>query len=92
MQRHPRIERILCGHLHRTIFRDFGGSFATTCPSPAHQVVLDFMPEAPAQFALEPPGYLFHRWNESEGMTSYGVVIGDYEGPYPFYERGKPIE
>ena len=92
LRRHPRIERILCGHLHRTIFRDFGGSLATTCPSPAHQVVLDFMPDAPSQFALEPPGYLLHRWSDGEGMTSYGVVIGDYEGPYPFYERGKPIE
>jgi Icc protein len=90
--RHPRVERILCGHVHRTIFRRFGGTIATTSPSPAHQVVLDFMPDAPSQFTMEPPGYLLHRWNEREGMTSFGVAIGDYDGPYPFYERGKPIE
>jgi 3',5'-cyclic AMP phosphodiesterase CpdA len=92
VRRHPRIERMLCGHLHRTIFRRFGGSVATTCPSPAHQVVLDFMPDAPSQFVMEPPGYLLHRWDESEGMTSYGVALGDYEGPYPFYDHGKLIE
>jgi 3',5'-cyclic AMP phosphodiesterase CpdA len=92
IRRHPRIERILCGHLHRTIFRRFGGTIAATCPSPAHQVVLDFMPEAPSQFAMEPPGYLLHRWNEEEGMTSYGVAIGEFDGPYPFYDRGKLIE
>ena len=90
--RHPRIERILCGHVHRTIFRRFGGTLATTCPSPAHQVALDFLPDAPPQFVMEPPGYLLHRWSESEGMTSFGVAIGDYEGPYPFYEQGKPVE
>jgi len=92
IRRHPSIERILCGHLHRTIFRRVGGTIAATCPSPAHQVVLDFMPEAPPQFAMEPPGYLLHRWNEAEGMTSYGVAIGEFDGPYPFYDRGKLIE
>ena len=90
--RHPNVERILCGHLHRTIFRRFGGTIAATAPSPAHQVVLDFLPDAPSQFAMEPPGYLLHRWNEREGATSYGVTIGDYDGPYPFYEGGKLIE
>jgi 3',5'-cyclic AMP phosphodiesterase CpdA len=92
IRRHPNVERILCGHLHRTIFRRFGGTVATTCSSPAHQVVLDFMPDAPSQFAMEPPGYLLHRWNEAHGMTSYGVAIGDYDGPYPFYEAGRRIE
>jgi Icc protein len=55
-------------------------------------VVLDFIPDAPSQFAMEPPGYLLHRWNAGQGMTSYGVSIGDYEGPYPFYEGGKLID
>ena len=92
LRRHPRIERILCGHVHRTIFRSFGGTLATTCPSPAHQVVLDLMRDAPPEFVMEPPGYLLHRWSESEGMVSFGVAIGDYAGPYPFYEQGQPVE
>ena len=29
--RYPRVERVLCGHLHRTIFRRFGGTIASTC-------------------------------------------------------------
>jgi len=92
LRRHPRIEGILCGHLHRTIFQRFGGTIAATCPSPAHQVVLDFMPDAPSQFAMEPPGYLLHRWSEQEGMTSYAVAIGDFDGPYPFYDQGALID
>jgi 3',5'-cyclic AMP phosphodiesterase CpdA len=92
IRRHSNVERILCGHLHRTIFRRFGGTIAATCPSPAHQVVLDFMPDAPSQFTMEPPGYLLHRWSAAQGMTSYGASIGEYEGPYPFYEGGKLID
>ena len=33
--RHPQIERILCGHLHRTIERRFAGTVAGTAPSTA---------------------------------------------------------
>jgi 3',5'-cyclic AMP phosphodiesterase CpdA len=55
--RHSNIERILCGHLHRSIITQFGGTVAITCPSPAHQVALDLLPERPAMFVMEPPGY-----------------------------------
>jgi hypothetical protein len=48
-------------------------------------VTLDFSPDAEPGFTMEPPGYLLHRWTDSEGITSYSAVIGDYEGPYPFY-------
>lgn len=86
VSRHPRIERILCGHLHRPIHVRFGGTIASTCPSPAHQVALDLDRDAPSQFMLEPPGYQLHWWNEHTGLVSHTAVIGDFEGPYPFYE------
>ena len=92
VRRHPDIERILCGHLHRTIFRRFGGTIAVTCPSPAHQVLLDLAPDAPSQFIMEPPGYMLHRWTPEIGLTSFCTVIGEYEGPYPFYSAGRLIE
>jgi 3',5'-cyclic AMP phosphodiesterase CpdA len=90
IRRHSNIERILCGHVHRTIVRRYGGTIAVTCPSPAHQVALDFAAGAPACFVMEPPGYLLHRWTEHEGFTTHAAVLGDYEGPYPFYEPGAP--
>lgn len=46
VRRHANIERIICGHLHRSIFQRFGATIASTCPSPAHQVALDLRPEA----------------------------------------------
>jgi 3',5'-cyclic AMP phosphodiesterase CpdA len=92
VRRHPNVERILCGHLHRTIFRRYGGTIAVTCPSPAHQVVLDLSSDAPSAFVMEPPGYLLHSWTETEGLVSFSAVVGDYDGPYPFFEDGKLIE
>jgi 3',5'-cyclic-AMP phosphodiesterase len=53
--RHPQVERILCGHLHRAIDRRFAGTVAATAPSTAHQLRLDLTSEAPLRFMFEPP-------------------------------------
>ena len=83
--RHPQIELILCGHLHRNIQTTVGGRRALTCPSPAHQVALDIRTDAPSCFRMEPPGYLLHQWTGS-GFTSHHANIGAYAGPFPFFE------
>lgn len=84
IRRHPQVERILCGHLHRTIDKRFAGTIAGTCPSTAHQLVLDVNRDAPAEFTFEPPGYQLHYWHESHGLVSHTAVFGDWPGPYPF--------
>jgi len=81
---HPQIERILCGHLHRAIDHRFAGTIAGTCPSTAHQLVLDTTPGAPAEFTFEPPGYQLHAWRDDVGLVSHTAVFGDWPGPYPF--------
>lgn len=82
--RHPQVERVLCGHLHRPIQVRFGGTLASTCPSPAHQVALNFEPDAPLTFAMEPPGFQLHAWREGFGVVSHTAYIGDFAGPFPF--------
>ncbi|CAM3798039.1 phosphodiesterase [Bordetella tumulicola] len=84
---HPNVERILCGHLHRTIFQRFGGAIASTCPSPAHQVALDLRPDGPSAFVMEPPGFHLHEWRNNVLVTHH-AYIGAYPGPYPFHEEG----
>lgn len=84
VRRHPQIERILCGHLHRTIDHRFAGTIAGTCPSTAHQLVLDTTSGAPAEFTFEPPGYQLHFWRDDVGLVSHTAVFGDWPGPYPF--------
>ena len=88
---HPQVERIVCGHLHRSIQVRFHGTIASTCPSTAHQVTLDLRPDAPSAFTMEPPGYQLHHWNGAQ-LVTHTACIGEFDGPYPFHEDGGLIE
>ena len=83
--RHPQIQAILCGHVHRTVHARVGGRAAMICPSPAHQVALDLTADGPSAFRLEPPGYMLHRWHDNQ-LVSHAAVIGDWPGPFPFFD------
>jgi len=67
--RHPQVERILCGHLHRTIDRRFAGTVAGTAPSTAHQIRLNLVADARISFIFEPPGYQLHLWQQDSGLV-----------------------
>ena len=84
VERHPEIERILCGHLHRPIQMRWRGALASTAPSTAHQVVLDLRPKAVGSFALEPPGLQVHAWTAEAGLVSHTLPIGRFDGPHRF--------
>jgi 3',5'-cyclic-AMP phosphodiesterase len=90
--RHSQVERVLCGHLHRNIVARFGGTIASTCPSPSHQVALDLADDAASRFVMEPPGFCLHLWRKESGLVSHTAALGKFEGPYPFYEGGKLID
>jgi Icc protein len=78
--RHPQIERILCGHLHRAIDCRFAGTVAGTAPSTAHQVRLNLIPDARISFIFEPPGYQLHLW-QNGGLITHTAVLGTWGGP-----------
>lgn len=84
--RHPQVERIICGHLHRSIQCRVGGTFASICPSTAHQLHLDLRADAPLGFAMEPPGYQLHVWYEGTGLVTHTAVVGSFDGPFSFRE------
>lgn len=90
--RHPNVERVICGHLHRAIDVRFGGSIASTAPAPAHQVCLDLAPDAPSQWVLEPPAFRVHAWEGSGPLVTHLASIGSFEGPYPFFDNGVLID
>jgi 3',5'-cyclic AMP phosphodiesterase CpdA len=90
--RHPQVERVLCGHLHRPIQYRFAGTIASTSPSPAHQVALDLSPDAPSDFKMEPPAFQLHAWREGIGVVSHTAYIGHFAGPYPFHEGDQLID
>lgn len=72
--RHPHVERIVCGHVHRTAHARFGGTTASICPSSAHQLKLDLVPGADIRFTYEPAGYQLHWWNGAQLVTHTCVV------------------
>jgi len=80
--RHKQVERIACGHLHRSIDRRFAGTVAGTAPSTAHQIRLDLRPGVRLHFRFEPPGYQLHLW-EGDGLVTHTVVLGNFPDPYP---------
>ena len=89
--RHSHVERLLCGHIHRSIQCRFGNTFASTCPSPAHQVAFDLRADGPDCFVMEPPGYQLHWWRDGR-LVSHTCAIGDYAGPYRFRQGGVLID
>jgi 3',5'-cyclic AMP phosphodiesterase CpdA len=84
LQQHDNVERVLCGHVHRSMQRLWAGTMVSTCPAAATQIALQLRPDAqPASF-LEPPGVLIHHWSEAEGLVTHTSSIGTFEGPFPF--------
>ncbi|WP_028216830.1 phosphodiesterase [Paraburkholderia oxyphila] len=83
---HPNVERVLCGHVHRSMFVRFGGTIASAVPAPAHQVTLDLAPGAPSTFTLEPPAFALHRYDETHGIVTHHAYVDTADGPYPFHE------
>jgi 3',5'-cyclic AMP phosphodiesterase CpdA len=84
IRRHPQVERILCGHVHRAIEVRFAGTLAATAPSCAHQVALDLGVDAPGRFVMEPPAYRLHAYAPETGLVSHTAYVGEFAGPYPF--------
>ncbi|HEX9687160.1 MAG TPA: phosphodiesterase [Burkholderiales bacterium] len=84
VRRHPQVERILCGHVHRPIEVRFAGTIAATAPSPVHQVALDLGVDAPSRFVMEPPAYRLHAYTRESGVVSHTAYVGEFAGPYPF--------
>ena len=76
--RHDNVHAVLCGHLHRPITTRWAGTVAIVAPSVAHQVALDFRPDAPATFAMEPPAVGLHLWQPGAGLVSHLSPIGHW--------------
>lgn len=89
--RHPQVERIIAGHLHRPITVRFAGTIASTCPSPAHQVALDLAKDAADDFVMEPPAFHLHLWSDA-GLVTHTAYVGSFAGPFPFRDNGRLID
>lgn len=85
---HGRVERVLCGHVHRSIQAGWAGTVASIAPSTAHQVRLALAPGAPSRLTLEPPAFHLHRWIGDGPTVTHLAHVGPWPGPYPFAAEG----
>jgi Icc protein len=88
IRRHPRVQIIATGHVHRATLTMFAGRPCTICPAPNHAVDLDLADLRAPSFKIEPPAFHLHVWLEGEGvgqLVTHHVPIGGFDGPHPFF-------
>ena len=73
--RHPQVERVLCGHVHRMVQCRFAGTVGLITPGVVHAVQLTLTGE-PGRWVMEPPGMLLHEWRDGRGLVSHLDFIG----------------
>jgi 3',5'-cyclic AMP phosphodiesterase CpdA len=71
----PQVERVVAGHVHAAMQRRFYGSLAVTCPSTAHQVLLDLARPERLAVHMGPPACLLHVWSEATGLVTHTSAI-----------------
>ena len=82
--RHPQVENVICGHVHRKIVTRMGHANCSIAPSISHQVAFDFLNSTPGSLVFEPPAFDLH-WRRGEhGIVSHTVYVERFPGPYPF--------
>jgi len=79
------VEAVLCGHVHRPMFRRWAGTVVAACPSTATQIALQFQSHASPRSYVGPPACLLHLWDPVQGLVSHISYIGKYPGPLPFF-------
>src|SRR5262249_47281701 len=70
LQRHPRVQLIATGHVHRATLTMFAGRPCTICPVANHAVDLDLDHLRQPSFKIEPPAFHLHTWLAGEGFGS----------------------
>lgn len=88
----PNVQRVISGHIHRSIQRRFAHAIACTAPSVAHQVCLDLAPDAASAWTLEPPGFMLHALADDGEIVSHTASTAASEGPFPFHDNGVLID
>ncbi|MGU3575238.1 phosphodiesterase [Brucellaceae bacterium C25G] len=73
---HPAEVRLVCGHVHRSVTRQFGHAIGLIAPGTSHTVTLDQRVENPHTLSLEPGAFMMHEWREG-GIVSH-IIAGDY--------------
>ena len=72
--RHPNVERVVCGHVHRAITARWSGTIVTAAPSCVRQFAPTFGPEPSFGVTDEAPAFVVHVWVDG-ALASHVVAI-----------------
>jgi 3',5'-cyclic-AMP phosphodiesterase len=82
VRRHPQVEAVVSGHLHRSLQRRYAGTVSVTCPSTAGSLSLGIA-GGPVAYTNEPTGILVHHWRRDAGLVSHLVPVGTFDAWSP---------
>lgn len=82
VRRHPNIERVICGHMHRSMHARWCGTVVSTASAAVEQIHLELRPDAPLGTIAEPPGVQLHYDDPTDGLVTHVLPVGEFAGPY----------
>jgi 3',5'-cyclic AMP phosphodiesterase CpdA len=76
--RHPQVQTVACGHVHRTMTTALGGAAVLICPGVSSQLRLDLRPDEdlPIEMTGEPAGLAVHVLVDG-GIRSHVLTLPD---------------
>lgn len=78
LARHPQVELVSCGHIHRSTVHRFARTVA--CTWPATCVTIDLvLGDQPVSYTDEPVGFALHLWQPADGLRSHLVAAGNHD-------------
>lgn len=83
LSRHPQVERVLCGHHHRSMTGRLGHAIVSVAPACAHQGAFE-LDDDQGRFTLEPAGYHVHLRTPDGQFASHLVLVENFPGPFPY--------
>jgi len=84
LQTHDHVDRVVVGHVHRSMQTRIGRVPVLSCPSTVTQIALRTQVDASPASYLEPPAFFLHRWVGQQPAVSHLHYIDRYDGPFPF--------
>ena len=84
IERHSHVERVICGHLHRTMHVRWRGTTVSVAPSTVDQIHLAFRERSQPAAIAEPMGYQLHCWDDYDRLITHMVPVGDFGRAIPY--------
>lgn len=81
--RHPQVQRIIAGHLHRPIQSGFDHAAVSVGLATVHHVECDLRPGSRPRLIVDPAGYQLHQWSQGSWVTHTRYIATGAEAFVP---------